>query len=383
MRIGLNAIGFNPGIIGGIETYFRQLLHHLQLESGAHDYLISCKNTDVDSFELQNPRFSFFVFNFGRPSLKWLLRGVLFEVAHVDIIKSSMNKLPVDVIHHPFTVLEPLNLKIPSVLTFWDMQHEFYPEFFTWREMRFRNFSFPASAQQATRIIVSSKFTKRCLIERYNVRPDKIDVIYTGVGKEYRSITDPEVLDEVKLRYSLPDVFIYYPAALWQHKNHRTLLDALCLVRDRYGIEVNLVLSGMSTGRAVELHAEILKRNLQRLVTVLGYLPYEDLPSIYNLATIMIFPSLFEGFGIPLVEAMACGCPVVCSHSTSIPEVVGEAALMFDPQSIDEMATAIFKVLDDRVLRQNMSIAGLEQAKLFNWCETARQTQAVYEKACC
>ena len=382
MRIGLNAIGFNPGTMGGLETYFRQLLHYLQLESGEHDYLITCKNTEADSFKLQNPSFSLKVFNFGRPSLRWLIRGALFEVAHVDIIKYSMNQLPVDVIHHPFTVLEPLGLKIPSVLTFWDMQQEFYPEFFTRREMRYRNFSFSASAQQAKRIIVSSNFTKKCLIERYQVRSDKVDVIYTGIDEEYRPVTDSAVLAAVRVRYCLPDVFIYYPAALWPHKNHRTLLDALCLIRDRYGLEANLVLSGMSIGRAGELRTEILKRNLQGVVTVLGYIPYEDLPSIYNLATIMVYPSLFEGFGIPLVEAMACGCPVVCSHSTSIPEVVGDAALLFDPLSVEEMASTIFKALDDRVLRCKMSNVGLEQAKLFNWRETARQTQAVYEKAC-
>ena len=382
MRVGLNAIGFSPGTMGGVETYFRQLLLHLQLDCGVHDYLIVCKNTDVDSFELQNPRFSMKVFNIGRPSLRWLIRGVVFESMHRDIITSSMNRLPVDVIHHPFTIIEPLGTKIPSVLTFWDMQQEFYPQFFSHREMRFRNFTFPASTQQARRIIVSSTFTKKCLIERYQVDPDKIDIVYTGYGKEYHPLTDSVVLNSARARYNLPDAFIYYPAALWPHKNHRTLLDALCLIRDRYGVMLNLVLSGMSTGRAGELRTEILRRNLQDAVTVLGYIPYEDLPSLFNLATIMVYPSLFEGFGIPLVEAMACGCPVVCSHCTSMPEVVGDAALMFDPQSVDEMATTILNAVSNRALRFKMSTAGLEQAKLFNWGETARKTQAVYEKAC-
>jgi glycosyltransferase involved in cell wall biosynthesis len=382
MRIGLNAIGFTPGAMGGVETYFRQLLHHLQADNERDDYLVVCKNTDVDSFNLNNPRFNMKVYPIGRPSLQWFVRGVLFEVAHVDIIKASMNQLPVDVLHHPFTILEPLGLKIPSVLTFWDMQQEFYPGFFSRKEKRFRNFTYPASAQQATRIIVSSNFTRKCLVERYNVHPDKIDVIYTGIGDEYFPITSPEVLSAVNQRYNLPDVFIYYPAALWPHKNHRTLLDALCLIRDRYGLDVNLVLSGMSAGRGRELQTELLKRNLLGTVTVLGYIPYEELPCLYNLATLMVYPSLFEGFGIPLVEAMASGCPVVCSDSTSIPEVVGSAALLFDPLSVDEMASRIFSALNDRELRQKMSSAGLKQALRYNWSETARQTRAVYEKAC-
>ena len=377
-----NLVGFTSGAMGGVETYFRQLLHHLQTDNDVDDYMVICKNSDVDSFKLHNPRFEMKVYNIGKPTLSWLMRGVLFEVAHVDIIKPSMNQLPVDVIHHPFTILEPLGLKIPSVLTFWDMQQEFYPDFFTKREKRFRKYTYAASAQQAKRIIVSSNFTKECLVDRYGIHPDKIDVIYTGIGDEYRPITDSAILTAVKSRYRLPDVFIYYPAALWPHKNHRTLLDALCLIRDRYGLVVNLVLSGMSTGRTGELRTEILKRNLQDTITVLGYIPYEELPCLYNLATVMVYPSLFEGFGIPLVEAMACGCPVVCSNRTSLPEVVGNAALLFDPLSVDEIASRIFNTLNDAVIRRKMSVNGLKQAERFNWRETARLTQAVYGKAC-
>jgi glycosyltransferase involved in cell wall biosynthesis len=368
--------------MGGVETYFRQLLHHLQLEDGAHSYLIACKNTDVGSFKLQNPRFSVKAFEIGKPSLQWLIRSVLFEVAHIDIIKPLMNRLPVDVLHHPFTVLEPLNLRIPSVLTFWDMQQEFYPEFFTRREMRLRKYAYRASTKQARRIIVSSEFTRKCLVERYGVNPEKTDIVYTGYGDEYRPIKDDAILYVVRHRYRLPDEFIYYPAALWPHKNHCVLFDAVRLVHDRYGLKVNLVLSGMSTGRGSELRAEILRRGLEGMVTVLGYLPYEDLPSLYNLATMMVFPSLFEGFGIPLLEAMACGCPVVCSRTTSIPEVVEKAALLFDPQSAEEIASAIFKVWNDIDLRGKMRLAGLKRAGMFDWRETARRTLAVYEKAC-
>jgi len=383
MKIGLNVIGFNPGRMGGVETYFRQLLYNLQMEDGGHGYTITCKNTDVECFQLYNPRFSVKPFGFGRPSLKWLIRGVLFELLHEDIVTPLMNHVPVDVFHHPFSVLEPLNLNIPSVLTFWDMQHEFYPEFFTRRELRFRNYAFRASAQKANRIIVSSKFTKRCLVERYGVISDRIDVIYTGYGEEYRPIVDDTTLNVIRDKYHLPDSFIYYPAALWPHKNHQALLDAVCLVRSKYGLNVNLVLSGMLEGRSNKLRDEIQQRRLEGAVTVLGYIPYDDIPYLYNLATMMIFPSLFEGFGIPLVEAMACGCPVACSNTTSLPEVVGETgALLFDPKSIEEMSSAIAKVWGDCGLRDNMRLASLKRAKIFSWGETARRTRAVYEKAC-
>ncbi len=307
MRIGLNAIGFNPGAMGGVETYFLQLLKHLQLEKSGHTFCVVCKNTDVDRLELHNPNFSKQVFNIGKPSVLWLLRGCVFEALHWDIIKSYVTKLPLDVIHHPFNTVEPLGLKIPSVLTFADMQQEYYPEFFSFRERRIRKFTYRSSVHEAKRIIVHSSFTRESLVERYGISDNKIDIIPHACGKEYRPIIDRNELDAIKTRYGLPDIFIYYPAALWPHKNHLKLLDVLCLLSDKFGLKLSLVLSGMSVGRKLDFQNEISKRELQNSVHLLGYIPYKDIPGIYNLATLMIYPSLFEGFGIPLVEAMACG----------------------------------------------------------------------------
>lgn len=380
MRIGLNALAFDPGRMGGVETYFRQLLRQLRFDDGGHEYLLVCKNTDSGSLQADHGSIPVKSFPVGRPSLPWLLRRTMFETAHIDILQPFMNRLPVDLLHHPFSTLEPQQLSIPAVLTFWDMQHEFFPEFFSQRELRFRAYAYRASAQKARRVIVSSEFTRDCLVERYGLHPEKIDVIATGYGAEYRPLSDATLRDAIR-RYRLPAEFIYYPAALWPHKNHRTLLDALCLLRDRHRIRVHLVLSGMASGRTDELQAAIRSRGLEGSVTSLGYLPYEDLPALYNLATMMVFPSLFEGFGIPLVESMACGCPIACSATTSLPEVAGQAALLFDPHSAEDIAAAIMRVLGDQALRSTLSRAGLERAALFSWQETARKTIVVYEKA--
>lgn len=261
------------------------------------------------------------------------------------------------------------------------MQHEFFPEFFSKRELRFRNYAYRTSVQQARRVIVSSEFTSDCLVERYGVSPEKIDVIATGYSDGYRPINDEVYCEVIRQRYSLPDEFVYYPAALWPHKNHYKLLDALCLLRDRHNIRINLVLSGMTSGRGEALKAAIQSRSLEGMVTLLGYLPCEDLPALYNLATMMVFPSLFEGFGIPLVEAMASGCPIACSAMTSLPEVVDNAALLFDPYSVDEIATAIMRIYGDSELRATLSSAGLKRSKKFAWDEIARQTVVAYEKA--
>jgi glycosyltransferase involved in cell wall biosynthesis len=173
---------------------------------------------------------------------------------------------------------------------------------------------------------------------------------------------------------------MYYPAATWPHKNHKMFLGALKIMKYRYGFDGQLVLSGIAMQTNNDILKEIIRLGLQEDVVVLGYLPQEDLPCLYNLARMMVFPSLYEGFGIPLVEAMACGCPIACSNVTSIPEVVGDAALTFDPYSVEEMAEKVWRVWNDDVLRQEMNLKGLGRVKRFSWDNMARQTIAVYEK---
>jgi glycosyltransferase involved in cell wall biosynthesis len=309
------------------------------------------------------------------------VRAALRRTLHYDVLKPFLNRVPLDVIHHPFTVLNPRGLATSSVLTFWDMQEEFFPEFFSATVLRWRQRMYRPSAEEATRIIVSSEFTKQCLVERYRIVPDKIDVIYTGYGPEFRVIDDPEDLDQVRQKYGLSRPFLYYPAASWPHKNHRTLLAALRILCDRNDFDGQLVLTGI----AMQAHGDML-RDIERLglgerVKILGYLPYGELPFLYNLARLMVFPSLFEGFGIPLVEALACGCPVVCARAASIPEVVGEAGVTFDPLSAEDMADKVNSVWQDDGRISDMKIRGRERARIFDWETTARKTVATYERA--
>jgi glycosyltransferase involved in cell wall biosynthesis len=292
-----------------------------------------------------------------------------------------LNGLKLDVIHHPFTVLNPRGLNIPSVLTFWDMQQEFYPQFFSPAELHLREKTYKPSAKEATRIIVSSEFTKQCLIERYKILSKKIDVIYIGYAPEYGILDDFETLRKVKLKYNLTKPFMYCPAATWPHKNHKTLLSALRLLKVKHSFDGLLVLTGIAIKAQSEILEEIAWLGLIDMVRILGYLSYDELPYLYNLARMMVFPSLFEGFGIPLVEAMACGCPILCSNVTSIPEVVGHAGVMFDPLSSEEMAQKIWDVWNDDSRLAEMRAQGIKQVKKFNWEETARKTLGVYKKA--
>lgn len=380
MKIGLNAISFVPGKIGGMETYFRNLLRYLQHLDTENQYTLFCDRRYAGEFPLENARFQIRHVNYARPSYKWFVRGLLRNSINVDILGREMRGLGVDFIHHPFTVLTPLGTGIPSVLTFWDMQHEFFPEFFDRLEIQRRRRSYQASAKEAKRIIVSAGFTRDCLVERYGVAAEKIEVIHTGYGPQYRVLDDRKELECFRKKYDLSRPFLYYPAATWPHKNHRTLLAAMKILKERHRFDGELLLTGIAMQSHSEILAEIDRLGLTDRVRVLGYLSAEELPFLYNLARLLVFPSLFEGFGIPLVEAMACGCPVVCADATSLPEVAGDAAVLFDPRSAEDMAGKIWAIWNDDVRLREMRASGIERVRLFTWDETARRTLLVYKR---
>jgi glycosyltransferase involved in cell wall biosynthesis len=381
MNIGLNAVSFWPGRMGGIETYFRNLLRSLQDIDTANDYYLICNERYLDKFSLSSPNFTHLSCRYAKPLPLWYLRAAIRHLSPVDILRPFVNRLNLDVIHHPFSILQPINHRIPSVLTFPDMIHEFFPEYFSSYALKARKALCRPSTEQATRIITISEHAKKCLIERYGIAPDKIDVIYIGYSPQFRKLDDLAGQEAVRARYGLRRPFMYYPAATWPHKNHKRLLAAFKILKERYRFDGQLVLSGIAMQGNDQVLEEIRRLGLSDEVIVLGYLPYDDLPSLYNLARLMVFPSLFEGFGIPLVEAMACGCPVACSDVTSIPEVAGDAALTFDPLAADDMAEQILKLWSDEALRRDLIARGLDRVKLFSWDNMAQQTVKVYEKA--
>lgn len=380
MIIGLNAITFVPGRIGGMETYIRNLVERIQTADTGNSYLLLCDRRFAGEFPIVGDNLRVQYVDYARPSLNWFMRGVFRNTLNVDILKMEMGKIEVDLIHHPFTVVTPMGSGIPAVLTFWDMQHEFFPEFFSRLELRKRRLIYPASVREAARIIVSSGFTGDCLVERYGIAKEKIEVIPTGYGPEYRVIDDPEGLQQIREKYGLDRPFLFYPAATWPHKNHGNLLAALKILKGSYGFDGELLLSGIAMQSHGGVMAEAARLGLSESVRLLGYLPAGDLPYLYNCARMMVFPSLFEGFGIPLVEAMACGCPVACSDTTSLPEVAGDAGALFAPLKPEDIAETVWSVWADEAKQREMRERGLERVRLFTWDETARRTIEVYRK---
>jgi glycosyltransferase involved in cell wall biosynthesis len=380
MRIAINALDFNPGKMGGVETYLRNLWYFLQKVSEGDDYTLLSNEWNLSEFTLENPRFSVKTCNYNKRTFRRLLRSILKKSIRYDILRAEPRYLDYDIIHHPFTFMSTNWYEKPSVLTFMDMQHEFYPGFFSQSELEFRRKNYLPSAQMATRIISISEYSKRCLVERFQIDPNKIDVVHLGYGQQYRMLDDSDQMKNIQHKYSLHRPFLYYPAATWPHKNHITLLKSLRLIVDRFGFDGELILTGIAMNAHDDILKEIDALKLSTKVRVLGYLDKSELPYLYNLARFLVFPSLFEGFGIPLVEAMACGCPVVCSSATSLPEVLGNAGVMFDPTSVEEMTERLWLVWNDDTMRKEMSASGIERVKQFSWENACRATLDVYKK---
>lgn len=376
MRIVLNLIGYLPGS-GGVETYLVNLLTALQCADTKNRFLVLCDETAASSLPLKADNFRLKTVAYQRNSLRGLLRGAVQRVTGYDILVRELAGIEADVMHHPLTILNPPGLPYPSVLTFHDMQQEFFPDFFTPVELKQRRKTYQASVQEAAAVITVSAHAKNCLVEKYGISPLKVHAVHSGCGNEFY-IREPALLSKTITTLNLERPFMFYPAATWPHKNHIRLLEAVRLLMDRGRFDGELVLVGARENAHRDVFEAAKRLRLEAKVKWLGYLPHDVLPQMYNLARLMVFPSLFEGFGLPVVEAMASGCPVVCSQTSSLPEVGGKAVVYFDPLNVEDIAEKISTVWSDDKARENMRQEGFAQAAQFRWETTAKNTLEVY-----
>lgn len=378
MRIAINLIGYTPGC-GGVETYVTSLLAELQKTDQYNQYLVLCNEVAVPALKVTASNFALKVYSHQMYSARWIARGVMQRICGFDILARELDSLPVDVMHHPLTVLNPSGLKFPSALTFHDMQQEYFPEFFAPAELARRRKSYLASVLEARAVIAVSEHVGACIAEKYGIDAGKVHVVHSGCGDQFHP-REAAILAVTAAKYSIDSPFMLYPAAPWPHKNHLRLLEAVRILVERKRFDGLLFLTGARQNAYQEMLETIVRLGLSSRVKWLGYVPKEDLPHLYNLARITVFPSLFEGFGLPVAEAMASGCPVVCSRSSSLPEVGGDAVMYFDPLAIEDIAEKVGLVWNDDGVRNELRARGLTQASKFCWEKTAKMTLEVYRK---
>jgi len=282
-----------------------------------------------------------------------------------------------ELFHATEHLLMPLR-HTPSVLTIHDLVFRLFPHYHKPLNYAFLNLAMPLFIRRADHLIAVSHSTRQDLVRLYDVDPDKITVIYEAADPRFR----PQPIEEIRhvqRKYSLPERFILSLGTLEPRKNYQRLVEALALLRQKPGAEGwRLVIVGGKGWLYGPFFRRLEELGLEHEVILLGHVPNEDLPALYSAATLFVFPSLYEGFGLPPLEAMACGTPVVCSRASSLPEVGGRAARYVNPTSTEEIAQAIHEVLVDEVLQEEMRERGFEQAKQFSWERAAQETMALY-----
>ncbi|MBA2462258.1 MAG: glycosyltransferase family 4 protein [Actinobacteria bacterium] len=347
MDVGISLLTLVPGEIGGAETYARGLAGGL-VQIGTLGYTAFVPPVAPGAGE----GLPEVVVTEYRRARSLPERALAMATAALRPGPLRHRYEGVDLVHYPLTIAVP-PLPLPSAVTVHDLQHLDLPHLFSRGERLFRRRAHEGSARRAQAVIVPSQFVRRSVVERLGVPPERVHAIPHGIDHErFRPGSEPR------------QPFLLYPGRRWPHKNHERLFEALVLLRHERP-ELELVLTG--GGHEGRLAPDGVR--------VAGHVSSDELVSLYRRAACLVFPSLYEGFGQPPLEAMACGCPVAASNAAAIPEAVGEAAALFDPEEPVDIAAVVSAVLESP---QRFVQAGLARAAQFTWTETARRHEEVY-----
>jgi glycosyltransferase involved in cell wall biosynthesis len=270
--------------------------------------------------------------------------------------------------------------RCPLVVTFHDMSLVLHPEYHAWTNLAAARAVMPFVARRARRIIAVSHSARTEIVSALGIPPDRVDVVYEAAADDFFVITDRHELARVRATYQLPDSFVLHVGTIEPRKNIKRLVDAMTVLWGR-GRTAPLVLAGPVGWKCDDI-LRAIEAAPRGMVRMLNYVPQSDLPALYNLARAVAFPSLYEGFGLPIVEAMACGTPVVTSNRSSMAEIAGSAASLVNPEEVDAIAAAIDAILTNPDVHAALRAAGRNRAATFSWARAADDTVAVYERAC-
>lgn len=286
-----------------------------------------------------------------------------------------LESLGPQVIHFPYQ--RYLRTSVPSIFEPWDLQHRHLPEFFTTVELAWREATYRPACEEAHAVVVASDWVRADLVKQFDLSPRKIYRIRRGSPTALIAAPSDSDVRETRDRRHLPDVFLLYPAQTWPHKNHLGLLDAVARLREG-GVRVSIVCCGTQNGHFAAIRRRIGELGLGEQVRFLGHVPGPELLTLYRLARGVVIPSLFEGYGFPLIEAFHEDVPVASSNATCLPEMAGPGALLFDPRSVTEMAAAIATLWSSAERREQLVRLGRSRLAEFDPARAARTYRALY-----
>ncbi|MGD0225697.1 MAG: glycosyltransferase family 1 protein [Terriglobia bacterium] len=283
-----------------------------------------------------------------------------------------------DIVHFPFQAFTRCSL--PSIYNPWDLQHLHFPQFFSDREIAFRQALYSGACHSAQAVVAPSCAVKSDLVQQYGLDAQKVFVVHCAPPAALYQDIENGTPSELHEKFRLPDLFGLFPAQTWPHKNHLKLLEAVRQVRDRNGITLNLFCPGRKNEYWPVIRQRINDLGLQAQVIFPGFVDLAESQAFYRLAQFVVFPSLFEGAGMPVIEAFREGVPVTCSDIPPLREYGGDAVLTFDPQSVESIAASLLRISSDEALREQLRARGRERARMFTWERTAKTCRALYRK---
>jgi glycosyltransferase involved in cell wall biosynthesis len=364
VRIGIDARKLHDF---GIGTYIRNLLQELARMDHETEFVILSRPDDSVAVTTLGENFRVVKETAGNYSLAEQVK-----------IPMDLRRERVDLFHAPHYVLPPL-VRCPSVVTIHDCIHLMFPQYLPNRwSLAYARTSITLAAKRSTRVLTVSESSKRDILRFVDIPPGKIDVIYNAYDERFRDVPNEEAVARVRERFQLQDQFVLYAGNVKPHKNLERLIEAFHLVRSRGLDHLKLVLIGDEISKYTALRRAVHRHQLHKYVRFLGFLPLDTLAVLYRLAGVFVFPSLYEGFGLPPLEAMASGTPVVTSNVSSLPEVAGNAAVLVDPYSASAIADGIYRVLTDDTLRMDLKRRGIERATQFSWESSVRRVREIY-----
>lgn len=281
-------------------------------------------------------------------------------------------------IYHFFNYVAPPYVKGKVVITVYDMVYKLFPETMERSNYKKLDRNLKQSCKRADRIITISENSKREIQEYLDVDSSKIDIIYPAVDHGVYTRKDRSGVDKILAKYSIPEDYFLYLGTLEPRKNIETIIESFKIFKDRYNSDHTLVIAGKKGWMYDKIFSMVDRYNLEGDVVFPGYVAEEDKPYLYSGARAFIFPSLYEGFGMPPLESMACGTPVIASNTSSLPEVVGDGGFLVDPHDIEAICDCMYHLAFDDILHRQLSKGGVEYSKTFSWQQSAKELLDIY-----
>lgn len=373
MKIGIDARSLFRDERAGLEHYLANLIFNLARLDNENQYFLF--------FNFIRPQYKKFLPQFSNSNFHNIVCSVpskiMSRLFNINFpIEFCMGRL--DVFHGPRYLLLP-SILAKCVLTIHDMMYFTHPEFLKLEWVRSLKKEVNAGIKRANMIIADSVFTKNQIMEHWkNISEEKIKVVYSGVNERFYPVEDKMIIGRIKDKYGIKNRYILYVGNIEPKKNLVRLVEAFSQLKNSID-GYNLVIGGGGWDFD-RVFQKVNELNLQEEVIFTGYVSDEDLPTLYSGAEIFVFPSLYEGFGLPVIEAMACATPVITSNIASLPELARDAGILIDPFKVEDIAGAMYQLLTDTNLKIELRGKGLQRANLFSWEKTARETLAVYKE---